>query len=230
MNSTAPEVRMTLLRTSLLRALLPWLGLIIFFTLQAAAQTQANSSTETGARVIFTFAGTASGTFRPVDGAATTFTNEPFTITAAINAGDVVKEKSYCTVPSQTCTILSAPVLWASISVAGVAADFTSRLAVFDNQTYPAVGLRRDPGGDLLDLQHNTFFATYDLKEAIAPEGTFFEKPHKLAQFNCGGGCVTTSLGVLTLDSVRDVRFKAVRKSGDVSPMDGAIRSTAQRD
>ncbi len=141
-----------------------------------------------------------------------------------------MKDQSYCTVRSQTCTILSAPVVWANISVAGVTAAFTSRLAVFDNQTYPAVGLRRDPGGDLLDLQNSALFAAYDLKEDLAPAETFFKKPHELAQFNCGGGCVGTSLGTLTLDSVQDVSFTAVRRRGDVSSVDGAIRSTAQRD
>ena len=85
--------------------------------------------------------------------------------------------------------------------------DFTSTAGIFVNQTFPAIGLQRlgNQAGDMLDIQDQTF-ATYDLKSAIGPVGS---SSVVLGQFNCNFGCVETTMGALTLDSVASTTFAA---------------------
>jgi len=155
--------------------------------------------------------GTASGTFQPEFGEATTFTNQPFTITAIAETGVVVSSTQPCAVSSGVCKLLSAQVVYASISVAGVTATITSPLVIFENQTFPALGLQRKTGADLLDLQGSAVFSTYDLNGDLALQELFFNKTTSLGQFDCAHGCVTTSLGSLTVNSVQNVGFTATR-------------------
>jgi hypothetical protein len=184
----------------------------MLFTLRSHAQVAAAASFHgIGERMTYAFQGTASGTFQPDSGAATTFTNESFTITAIAEAGAVVTSTQRCAVSSGVCKLFSVPVASANISVAGLTATITSPMAIFDNQTFPALGLQRQTGADLLDLQGNNAFAIYDLNGNLALQDPFFRKPTAVAQFDCAHGCVMTTLGSLTVASVQNVRFTATQ-------------------
>ena len=57
----------------------------------------------------------------------------------------------------------------------------------------------------MLDIQDQVF-ANYDLKTTIGPVGS----PNVvLGQFNCNFGCVNTTMGSLTLDSVANTTLAA---------------------
>ena len=188
-----------------------WCGLFLLFALRSEAQRSGpDSSQRSGGRITYTFEGTASGAFQPESGAATTFADQPFTITAAAEAGDVVMLTQTCAVPSGVCKVWSLPVS-AKISVAGVTATFLSPLAIFDNQTFSGLGLQRRAGPDFLDLQGNSAFTSYDLTGDLAPKEVFFKKARALGQFNCAHGCVMTNRGLLAVITVQNVRFTASR-------------------
>lgn len=157
----------------------------------------------------FMFQGTASGTFQSVSGTSVSFTDAPFTITATADAGDVTLSTHGCTVPSGACKIFSVPVTAANIYVGTATAEITSPLTIFVNQTYPTLGLQRRKGADLLDLQWNRAFATYELNGDLAPAERFFREPVAPAQFTCTQGCVVTSLGSLIVSKVQNVKFRA---------------------
>ena len=189
-----------------------WLALFVFFTLRSHAPVAAATSLPgIGERMTYTFQGTASGTFQPESGAATTFTNEPFTITAIAEAGAIVASTQPCAVSAGVCKLFSVPVASTKSSVAGLAAVITSPVAIFDNQTFPALGLQRKTGADLLDLQGNQAFTVYDLNGNLALREPFFKRPTPVAQFDCAHGCVMTTLGSLTVAGVQNVRFTATQ-------------------
>lgn len=60
----------------------------------------------------------------------------------------------------------------------------------------------------MLDIQDQAF-ASYDLKTAIGPVGS---SNVVIGQFNCNFGCVETTMGVLTVDSVANMTFFAELK------------------
>jgi hypothetical protein len=186
-----------------------WLALTAFFTLGGQAQVASNSFPGAAARITFTFQGRASGAFQPEFGAVKGFSDEPFTITATIQAGDIARAAKPCAVPSGDCQLWVAPVVSANITVGGATATITTPLAIFDNQTYPAVGLQRKTGADLLDLQGSPAFITYDLAGDLDLREVFFKNPTGVGQFDCVHGCVMTSRGSLTVRSVQNVEFTA---------------------
>jgi len=193
------------------RCLIVELAWFVFLALSYAQVSPAAPLSANSERISYTFQGTASGAFQPDHGAATSFrfVKAPFAITAIVEVSSIVPSTQHCAVSLGACKIWSAPVAFASISVAGVTATITSPLAVFDNQTFPSLGLARRTGGDFLDLQGSSAFAHYDLTDDLALQEVFFKKPTALAQFNCAPDCIMTTMGALGVDTVQDVRFAA---------------------
>lgn len=190
--------------------LIPIFGLCVFSTLSATGQVRAATSPlQGGDQMVFTFQGTATGSFQPDDEPATAFASKPFTIIATANPDGIVKSTLHCAVPSGTCMVLVVAVASAIVSVDGVTATIESRIAVFDNQTFPSLGLKRQTtGADLLDFQSRVFEA-YGLNSDLRPTNLLFETPRVLGQFNCAYGCLATRLGTLMIDSVQNVRVTA---------------------
>ena len=155
-------------------------------------------------RIVYTFAGAASGSLGTV-----TFTDAPFTLVVDADTRAVSPSTNPCAVPGGVCHLFSVPATTVTFSLTqqNVSATFTSTAGIFVNQTFPAIGLQRlgNQTGDILDIQDQAF-ATYDLKSAIGPVGS----PNVvLGQFNCNFGCVETAMGALTLDSVANATFAA---------------------
>jgi len=193
---------------TLRKSLAVLLSMFSFFML-SHAQTSAPPLQKTSGRMMYVFQGTASGIFEPDAGSATAFADESFTLTVTADAGAIVSSAQRCAVLSGDCKLWLAPVASANISVAGMTATITSPLRIFVNQTFPAVGLQRQTGADLLDLQGQKAFATYDLSGDLELPEPFFEKPTNVAQFDCAHACVLTNRGSLTVKSVQNVRFAA---------------------
>src|SRR5262245_57793682 len=90
-----------------------------------------------------------------------------------------------------------------SISIAGVgSADFTNQARVFVDNDLQVVGVAREVGGDLLDLQCDIDCSTWDLTTSFGP--VFDLTPFVGDQF-----VVTTTLGVLRMQNVVRVSFEA---------------------
>jgi hypothetical protein len=137
----------------------------------------------------------------------------------------ILESTSHCSVPSGACTILTVPVMSATISVGRLTATIQSSVAVFDNQTFPALGLQRQTTrGDLLDLQGRRVFETYALNSDLGPSDPFFRTPTALGQFNCAHGCLLTSLGTLTIDRVQNVKVTATRATSLRSSLSDSAR------
>ena len=142
-------------------------------------------------RIVYTFAGAASGSLGNM-----TFTDAPFTLVVDADTRAVMPSTNPCAVPGGVCHLfsVSATTVTLSLSQQNVSATFTSTSGMFVNQTFPAVGLQRlgSRTGDMLDIQDQAF-ANYDLKTAIGPVGS----PNVvLGQFNCNFGCVNTTMGL----------------------------------
>ena len=151
----------------------------------------------------YTFQGLGTGTL-----GTTSFSDSAFTITLTGDTNSIVQSTQSC-IPSP-CTVFSEQATLATISVAGLTGTFTLPVGVFDNQTFTTLGFSRFSGGavsaDIMDLQFNPTFGSYDLASSLGPIGPFTFNP---GQFNCSFGCVTTSLGNLSMSSDSSVTFTA---------------------
>ena len=152
----------------------------------------------------YTFQGSGTGSI-----GTTSFTNSPFTITLTADSSSIVPFTDNTCLPTP-CTEFRVPAASAMVSVDGMTTAITSSVGLFDNQTFTTQGLERFPpsggGSDILDLQFNSAWGTYNLATSIGPIGPFTFSP---AQFNCSYGCVTTGLGDLTMTDVSNVYFTA---------------------
>lgn len=150
----------------------------------------------------YTFAGAASGSL-----GSTSFNNATFTLTMTADTRAVTSSTNPCAVPSGVCQLFLVPATTTIFSLPqqNQAATFTTTAEIFVNQTFPAVGLQRSgtQTSDMLDIQDQAF-ATYDLKSSIGPVTS---SSAVVAQFNCNYGCVETSMGVLTINSVSNLTF-----------------------
>jgi hypothetical protein len=153
--------------------------------------------------MVYTFAGAASGSLGNV-----TFTDAPLTLVAVADTQAVTPSTKACAVPQGVCQLFSVAATTVSFSLTkqNLSATFTSTAGIFVNQTFPSIGLQRlgNQTGDMLDIQDQAF-ANYDLKSAIGPVGS----SSVVLGFNCNFGCVETTMGALTLDSVANTTFAA---------------------
>lgn len=174
------------------------LGLLLF------GLADCGSANVNNTRMVYTFAGAASGSLGSV-----TFTDAPFTLVAVADPRVVTPSTKACAVPQGVCQLFSASATTVSFSLTkqNLSTTFTSTAGIFVNQTFPSIGLQRlgNQTSDMLDIQDQAF-ANYDLKSAIGPVGS---SSVVLGQFNCNFGCVETTVGALTLDSVSNTTFAA---------------------
>ena len=155
-----------------------------------------------GSSATYTFQGLGTGAL-----GTTSFTDSAFTIMLTGDTNSVVQFTQSC-IPSP-CTVFKEQATSATISVDGLTGTFTLPVGVFDNQTFTSLGFSRFSGGtliDIMDLQFNPAFGSYDLASSFGPIGPFTFDP---GQFNCSFGCVTTSQGDLSMSSVSGVTFTA---------------------
>ncbi len=161
-------------------------------------------------RLVYVFQGTATGRV-----GLTLFRNQFFMLTLTADPTTIGQQTLACAVPSGTCTVFAVPGASATILITGVGqATITSPVGVFVNQTFQTLGFTRMPiaaiaNADLMDLQFDPAFGTYNLASALGPIGPFFPTTVALGQFNCSFGCVMTSLGTLTVDTALQVTFAA---------------------
>jgi len=167
----------------------------------------ASVKTVSATTITFTFAGTGSGDVGGTNFVGgTSFTNQPFTITAIADTTNITS----CGAPCIYVDSTSSTIAITGFSLANV----TSGTRVFDNF---ALGYSRAGAGgkDLLNMADPAFL-TYGLSTSLGP--IFNAIPIIIVpnQFDCAFGCVTSNLGNIEFSSITNVTFNAVTGAAGV--------------
>ena len=172
------------------------------------------AGTAFGATGIFTFSGTATGTFN-----GTPFTNAAFTVSAP---GDFTT----ATCGGGICRLNIAAGL-ASFTIGGVGSGtFTGTTYFFDNQTSNLLGtpvglIGFGTTGDLIQIYDSliggSVFATYNLQSLIGPIGPEAANPAAASAAFSGSGAAT-SAGALIVPTITNITFQ-VTAPGATAPL-----------
>lgn len=177
---------------SLLRAAAAAKSLGVCLALGAAAAAQATP-------IVYTFTGLASGSYTPIGGGLTSFSDRALTVSITTDTSNVDFTRFGASTPATNALVPG------SISVAGVGSgSFNAGLYVFNNQGNQTVGFGNTANSDLIDLTRlGVGLSTYGLTTAFGPiTGT---PPNFVAQFQNVG----VSFGTLSLSLLNNATFQA---------------------